>query len=217
MSWTDGGAPRAKSTQYGAVVPCTECGATPGAEAIFRAQRVVLVIRHPEIARGPFCRECGIGTFRRYTAYTVARGWKGLFALLTPWIVARNLIARRRILALPEGYDSPPIRPQIRAGKPIWRRKQIFGLLQPVVAVAVVLGVVWLFTPKPVVPLPGGLWQVGACVQLEKSGDAILVDCHGGHNGEIIAVVDDQNQCPDETSWYGELRGTVLIACVRTA
>ena len=80
----------------------------------------MIVIMRSLRSEGPFCRNCGLATYRRMTADTLVHGWWGaLSVLITPVVLLLNLIPRTRLrrLAQPSGGWGRPLDP----GRPISR------------------------------------------------------------------------------------------------
>ncbi|GAB2851478.1 hypothetical protein GCM10027176_63080 [Actinoallomurus bryophytorum] len=89
-------------------------------------------------SHGPFCRDCGLHTFRRQTTKTLAGGWCSIGALVaTPIFLLMNIVARGKVANLPapqpraDGRGQAPLDP----GPPVFQRPgayvypALFGLL----------------------------------------------------------------------------------------
>ena len=128
-----------------AVVACRLCGSVPAVDVTFRGhQGLVLIMRFLSVP-GPFCRDCGLATFRRMTSRTLAQGWYGYASLLiTPVTVLINLVRRRRVasLAPPRANPYAPSRTPTNPGPRLLERPLTWaGLGVPVVlSVLLVLG-----------------------------------------------------------------------------
>jgi hypothetical protein len=52
--------------------------------------------------KGPFCRDCGLATFRDMTAKTLIQGWWGYASsIITPITVLINAVRRGKVASLP--------------------------------------------------------------------------------------------------------------------
>jgi hypothetical protein len=84
---------------------------------------------------GPFCRDCGLATFRTMTSRTLVQGWYGFLSLFfAPLTVAVNLLRRRRVASLPAPQPNPygPSRPPMDPGPRLLQRPMtIIGLAIP--------------------------------------------------------------------------------------
>ncbi|MFD3470186.1 hypothetical protein ACFWWM_28240 [Streptomyces sp. NPDC058682] len=143
---------------------CRLCGAWPAAHATVRGHQGLIVLMRFLSLRGPFCRDCGLATYRRMSSDTLWQGWWGpLSVFITPVTLLMNLGPRAsfRRLAPPAGGYRPALDP----GKPLWRRAPFLLLLTP--ALLVLLAVPALV----VVGLVAGEPQLtsGQCVRNEGS------------------------------------------------
>ncbi|HEY0536799.1 MAG TPA: hypothetical protein VGD53_00450 [Actinoallomurus sp.] len=81
---------------------CRICGSGPAAQATFRAVVGAVFMHTIWTAPGPYCRDCGMHTFRRQTAKTLGGGWCSIGAIvLTPIFLLMNLSARGKVANLP--------------------------------------------------------------------------------------------------------------------
>jgi hypothetical protein len=109
---------------------CRICGCAPAAKVTFRGHRGLILLMQFLSMSGPFCRDCGLATFRRMTSSTMLQGWWGLASFfITPITILINLVLRYRVANLgpPQrvpgvvGALSPyPLDP----GKPVLARPQ---------------------------------------------------------------------------------------------
>ena len=117
------------------VVACRLCGSVPAARATFRGHQGFVFIMRFLSVEGPFCRDCGMATFRRMTARTLVQGWYGWASfLLTPLTVLINLLRRNRVahLAAPQPNPYAPSRPPLDPGARLLQRPMtIVGLAVP--------------------------------------------------------------------------------------
>jgi hypothetical protein len=113
---------------------CRLCGSYPAAKATFRGHRGMIVIMQFLSLKGPFCRDCGIATFRDMTSKTLVQGWWGYASsIITPIILIWNLIQRLKFFDLrapqpaPDGNSVTPL----PLGNPVYLRPTMLGLLVP--------------------------------------------------------------------------------------
>jgi hypothetical protein len=128
--------------QYGRPAPppeiqCRLCGNVPAAKATFRAHRGMVVIMQFRHLQGPFCRDCGLATFRKMTADTLIQGWYGYLSfVITPITVLINLARRGTVANLPAPRPPAygPSRRPLDPGDPLLARPAaLIGLAIPVV------------------------------------------------------------------------------------
>ncbi|MFI9510087.1 hypothetical protein [Nocardia sp. NPDC052566] len=116
-------------------VYCAYCGATPAARVDIRGHRGFLIMMQFLKQPGPFCRDCGIATYRRMTIESAWIGWWGFASfVINPITMLINLAARAQIgrLAAPlPGSHYQPMDP----GKPLYLRPGLLGLLIPVLVI----------------------------------------------------------------------------------
>ncbi|MEU5239719.1 hypothetical protein ACH4UR_25325 [Streptomyces lydicus] len=111
---------------------CRWCGLPSAVNVSFRAITAFLVAWTVRTLPGPFCRSCGIATFRAATTLTLAGGWWGFPAfLINPIFVVMNLRALRSLQRLPHDKAVPP-GPQLPVGKPVHRRPLAYIAVAPV-------------------------------------------------------------------------------------
>ncbi|WP_067508498.1 hypothetical protein [Actinoplanes sp. TFC3] len=125
------------SSAYGemSVTACRMCGSVPAAPATFRGHRGFIVVMQFLSAEGPFCRDCGLATFRSMTSRTLVQGWYGYASfIITPITVLINLFRRGKVAHLappqpnPYGPSRPPMDPGARL---LMRPMTIIGLAVP--------------------------------------------------------------------------------------
>jgi hypothetical protein len=118
---------------------CSHCGATPAAAVNFRAHRGLIVFMQFRTARGPFCRDCGLATFRRMTGDSMWQGWWGLLSfVINPITILSNLAGLSTVQRLGPPIPGSPYRP-LDPGRPLFQRPQMLGLLAPVVAIGLLV------------------------------------------------------------------------------
>jgi len=100
--------PYPQQDTYGTGPQCRFCGCVPAADTTFRGHRGMLVIMQFRHVRGPFCRDCGLATFRKMTADTLIQGWYGYISfVVTPVTVLINLARRGKVANLPVPMPPP--------------------------------------------------------------------------------------------------------------
>lgn len=161
-------------------------------------------------AQGPFCRDCGVATFRLMTGRTLVQGWWGpLSFFITPVVILINIVRVKAVDGLPAPAPHPDgrsVRP-MPVGKPLLRRPVIVGALVP-------LALVGLFVTAVIAGSKDPETLIGQCIVDEPAG---FVPCTTPHDGEVIAVTESDQECPDETVGvikdYGGAPGKVL--CIK--
>jgi len=109
---------------------CRICGAQPVSATAVRGHQGLLVIMRFLKSEGPFCRSCGIATYREMTADTLLLGWWGpLSFFITPITLLMNLGARAAFRKLPQPYGG--WRPPLDPGKPVPLRPAGLLILAP--------------------------------------------------------------------------------------
>ena len=125
------------------VTACRMCGSVPAAPAKFRGHQGFIVMMRFLSLDGPFCRDCGLSTFRGMTARTLVQGWYGYASLIiTPITVLMNLARRGKVAKLPAPQPNPygPSRPPMDPGAPLLQRPMaIVGLGIPFVLIALLV------------------------------------------------------------------------------
>jgi hypothetical protein len=121
--------------------PCAYCGCEPTINATIRGHRGMIILMQFLSQKGPFCRDCGIATFRSMTSKTLIQGWWGYASfIITPFVVLWNLIQRQRLSKL-----SPPVASQygqsgtpMPLGKPLFLRAGTIGLVFPLAVLVLI-------------------------------------------------------------------------------
>jgi hypothetical protein len=130
-----------------AVTSCRLCGSVPAAPAKFRGHQGFVVMMRFLSLDGPFCRDCGLATFRRMTSRTLVQGWYGYASfVITPITVLMNVVRRGKVANLPAPQPNPwgPSRPPMDPGPRLLARPMtIIGLGVPV---ALIIGLILLIT-----------------------------------------------------------------------
>lgn len=175
----------------GAATACRYCGNAPAAEATFRQHTGMVLWMKFEAAVGPFCRSCGLYSFRASQAHTLILGWWGpLSLLIAPVVLVRNLRQRGRIAALGPVVvtsDRQPVDP----GFPLYQRPAILGMFLPFLVAGFMVFAVLNGKAE---------YQVGRCIEVQENQvDVDFVPCSMRHDGKVSAVVDKADQCPPDT------------------
>lgn len=199
---------------------CRFCGSYPAKNATIRGHRGIIVVMQFLSQKGPFCRDCGISTFRTMTSRTLVQGWWGYASfIITPITLLINLFQRLKFRDMPDPRPAPDgnsVAP-MPVGKPVLLRPTVAGLLVPLA----VLG----FIGYAIFSGAGSAESyVGQCIKVGATADDIdFVSCDKPHDGEVISVVDNENQCSAEATGvveqYSESRSgrktTLNILCVK--
>jgi hypothetical protein len=94
--------------QAAPMVQCRLCGCVPAANVKFRGHQGMILLMRFLSLDGPFCRDCGLATFRRMTARTLVQGWWGYASfVITPIVVLINLVRRDKVANLPAPQAAP--------------------------------------------------------------------------------------------------------------
>jgi hypothetical protein len=122
---------------------CRLCGSVPAVDVTFREHHGMIIMMQFLRLRGPFCRDCGLATFRRMTAKTLIRGWYGYASfVITPITVLINVIRRGKVASLPAPTPPPtgPSRQPMDPGPPLMARPMaLIGLAIPVVVILLII------------------------------------------------------------------------------
>jgi hypothetical protein len=122
---------------------CRLCGSVPAVAATFRGHVGMIFLMRFKRFEGPFCRDCGLGTFRHMTSYTLVQGWYGYGSFfITPITVIINLVRRNRVanLAPPQPNPFGPSRQPMNPGPRLLARPMSWlGLAVPVVILGLVI------------------------------------------------------------------------------
>ncbi|MFJ7590139.1 hypothetical protein ACIQZO_22680 [Streptomyces sp. NPDC097617] len=154
---------------------CRLCGAWPAAHATVRGHQGMIVLMRFLSLRGPFCRDCGLATYRRMSSDTLWQGWWGPLSLfITPVTLLMNLGPRAafRKLAPPAGGHRPALDP----GRPLWRRPPVLLLLVPLLLLVLAIPVLILIGAVVGDDAPRPLTS-GQCVRNTGDWQLVVADC----------------------------------------
>jgi hypothetical protein len=144
------GPPPAPGTPYPAptagpvaMTSCRLCGSVPAVDATFRGHVGMIYLMRFKRFEGPFCRDCGLGTFRHMTSRTLVQGWYGYGSFfITPITVVINLFRRNKVAGLAPPQPNPfgPSRQPMDPGQRLLARPMTWiGLAIPFVVLALVI------------------------------------------------------------------------------
>ena len=126
-----------------AMTSCRLCGSVPAVDAIFRGHVGMIYLMRFKRFEGPFCRDCGLGTFRHMTSRTLVQGWYGYGSFfITPITVVINLFRRNRVAGLAPPQPNPfgPSRQPMNPGQRLLARPMTWlGLCVPLVVFGLIL------------------------------------------------------------------------------
>ncbi|UGT44698.1 hypothetical protein LTV02_15445 [Nocardia yamanashiensis] len=136
---------------------------------------------------GPYCKTCGLASFRQMTAESLVEGWWGpiSFVLCNPVTILVNLVNRAWLNGLGEPIPGQPRLP-LNPGKPLTRRWQVAGFLIPlllVVAFAVAAG-----SDSSGKSSAFAGFSSGSAARDAKVGDCVR-DKHKGQGGDPELVI----------------------------
>jgi hypothetical protein len=125
------------------MVSCRFCGSVPAVATTFRGHQGMIVLMRFLRTEGPFCRDCGLGTFRHMTSRTLVQGWYGYGSfIITPITVLINLFKRNKVAKLPPPQPNPfgPSRQPMNPGPRLLARPLTWlGLCIPVVVLGLLI------------------------------------------------------------------------------
>ncbi|MDG6107492.1 hypothetical protein Daura_48835 [Dactylosporangium aurantiacum] len=131
--------PLQQQYQTAQLTPCRFCNNVPTAQTKFRGHRGMIIMMQFRHVDGPFCRDCGMATFREMTSKTLIQGWYGYASfVITPFIVLWNIINRGKVASLAPPQPSPygGARQPMNPGKRLLARPiSIIGLCVPFILI----------------------------------------------------------------------------------
>jgi hypothetical protein len=122
---------------------CRLCGSGPAAQATFRAVVGAVFMHTIWTAPGPYCRDCGLHTFRRQTTKTLTGGWCSIGAIvLTPIFLLMNLSSRSNVAKLPAPQPSGDGRAPLDPGPPVFQRPgaYVYPALALLLVILIIVG-----------------------------------------------------------------------------
>jgi hypothetical protein len=118
---------------------CRFCGGMPAVQATVRGHQGLLIVMRFLKLEGPFCRTCGIATYRSMTAKSLIQGWWGVgSSIINPITMLINIPTRLKFKQLPEPMPGAPGQP-MDPGKPLYQRAAAVGFLGFLVPLAVIV------------------------------------------------------------------------------
>jgi hypothetical protein len=127
----------------GQTVACRFCGCVPAVETTFREHQGMLILMRFVHLEGPFCRDCGLATFRQMTSRTMAMGWWSYGSLIVaPVTLLINLFRYGKVanLAAPQPNPYGPSRRPMEQGKPVMARPISYvAVLLPLLVFVIIL------------------------------------------------------------------------------
>jgi hypothetical protein len=128
------------------LTPCRFCSNVPTVKTKFRGHRGMIVVMQFLHVDGPFCRDCGMATFRDMTSKTLIQGWYGYASfVITPFVVLWNLVNRAKVARLAPPQPSPyggAQRPMDPGKRLLARPASIIGLCVPFVLIGVLVALI---------------------------------------------------------------------------
>jgi hypothetical protein len=133
------GYPAPQSQPPVAQTQCRFCGNVPAAKVTFRGHRGMVFLMQFLHVEGPFCRDCGLATFRAMSAKTLVQGWWGYASsIITPVTLLINVARRGKVASLepprPPAHG-PSGRPMDPGGPLFTRTGALIGLFIPIVLI----------------------------------------------------------------------------------
>jgi len=125
---------------------CRFCGNVPAVDVTFRGHRGMIVIMQFLHVRGPFCRDCGLATFRDMSAKTLVQGWWGYASsIITPITLLINLARRGKVANLQPPRppaQGPSGRPMDPGAPLLTRPAALIGLSIPLFLIVLVVALI---------------------------------------------------------------------------
>jgi len=124
------------------VLRCRFCGSAPArAMTVYEHNGYVILMQFKHL-KGPFCRSCGLYTWRKMTNDTLLRGWLGVFSFfIAPLTALVNLINRPKLDRLPPPEPGTALRPPADPGANLFHRPGVY-VYAAVILAAIVIYVV---------------------------------------------------------------------------
>ena len=175
------------------LVRCRMCGSVPAEMVTYRRHTGMLLLMRFSGTAGPFCRDCGLSTFRKAQAYTLLAGWWGWASFfIAPITMLVNLARRGKVARLAPPSNAAPGHQPADPGRPLYQRFAIAGLLVPVVVIGLIVAAAATASDDSA--------GVGSCIRASADGtQASVVACGEQHDGKVTQVVRDSADCPSDT------------------
>lgn len=205
---------------------CVGCGSVPAAVARLQLVKGLWLWASSEEVDGPFCRDCGLATFRRMQNRTLLLGWwSPLGILMTTIALVGNVRARGRLrkLAPPMPGSRAPLGSAgpTQPGPPVWLRPGAWVTVATITAIAVLTTTAVLAQARRgddgAVVEAGTLavdrLEVGDCFDMADGevSEVHVVPCDDPHDAEVFANVDHSVEAlPDEDERFAFVQRSCL-------
>ena len=124
------------------VYRCRLCGSMPAVPMTIFEHNGYLILMTFKNLKGPFCRDCGMGAWRRMTNATLLRGWLGVFSFfIAPITALINVINLSKLTSLPLPEPGSGLRPPAAPGPGLFQRPGVY-VYMGVIAVVLLVYVV---------------------------------------------------------------------------
>lgn len=190
---------------------CQICGSGPAQRFSFDEQRGLILMRRRRTLAGHFCRSCALFGGRDMQAVTLTSGWWGVIsAVVTPYFAINNgtQLLKASRMAVPQATTSsrfPPIEP----GTPVTSRPGpwIGSIIAAVVIAVIILAMIASNSDRNSSNSSTSRqtlsWANGVCVSSNSGGSMVRpVPCSSLHQGKVVKVVANANQCPNSSESY---------------
>ena len=118
---------------------CRYCDSVPAVDVRFRRTGGFLFSWTMGTTRGPFCRDCGIATFRTTTAATFVLAWWSVTSIAISLVtLPLNLLAWLTVRDLAPPQFTARGRRRLPTGRPLYQRWELIGLVIPAAVAALI-------------------------------------------------------------------------------
>ena len=215
--------PRGLEFRAPGVGECRFCGCQPAVNARLRTETGKVLWRTRRALDGPFCRDCGLSTFRYMTNRTLITGWWGFISFFANCTsLFGNLEAWRRFTRLSDPRPTPGVvglspRP-LATGPSLWRRPGVY--FAAVVLVVVILiasnqkssGSTAGTAPQQAPSLAS---LSGSCFLMSGASIRSVVSCSAPHDAYAPTMASDPSQCPaSATNYMGDPAAGPILCIV---
>jgi hypothetical protein len=108
-------------------VRCRFCGSMPAVPMTVYEHNGFIILMQFKNLKGPFCRNCGLHTWRRMTDTTLLRGWLGMFSFfIAPITVLVNVVNHSKLTSLALPQPGTAMRQPADPGPTLFRRPGIY-------------------------------------------------------------------------------------------